>query len=198
MTDSRPNAIRSADLSNSEKVAAVAWQTVREMFPVANNESDYAVKTRLRLLGKIVDEIGYERFMEALDQAMSISQRRYDVTPARIRECAGLRWVSPPTAAALSWEWVMRVFVDHCRVDGKGNFHLEDKVVMLDGLATVTPAPKVPQAIQRALRSMGGWSAISEAFPEYIGQRYAQFKELFHEDEPGPRADLGVGLEKIG
>src|SRR6202041_347237 len=83
----KPNGIRSADLSSEEKLAAVAWQMVREFFPVANNESDLSVKVRFELLAGIVREVGPDGFMAAVKQAISISQRRYDVTVARIREC---------------------------------------------------------------------------------------------------------------
>jgi hypothetical protein len=179
-------------------VAAAAWQGVREIFPVANNESDYSVKIRLELMAEVIAEVGQEAFLAAVKRAISISQRRYDVTVARIRECAGLRYVPPPSPTALAWEFVTQTFLNHVRTDGDGNYRLEDKVVVVGGVASVTGVPKIPFPIKRAISALGGWAAIAEAWPEYIGQKYAQFKELYHEDS-GLRVDRPAGeLERIG
>lgn len=193
--------LKASDLTDSGKVAAVAWTCVREMFPVANTESDYSVKLRLKLMAQIVDEIGQDRFMLALEKAISISQRRYDVSIQRIRECAGLRYVAPPTAVALAWEFVMKVWVEHCRTDENGNYRLENKYLKTtspngDSFSAIPP-PEIPPAIKRALRSLGGWAAIAEAWPEYIGQKYNQFKEFYREDDLSPRMDPGSALEKV-
>jgi hypothetical protein len=193
----KTNGISFATLSNSEKIAAASWQAVRELFPVANTESDYSVRLRLKLMAQIVEEVGQDRFMLAIEKAISISQRRYDVSIQRIRECAGLRYTPPPTPVSLAWEFVTRVFVDHIRTDENGNYRLEDKFFMQDGLVHTIPAPEIPPAIKRAIQCLGGWAAIAEAWPEYIGQKYGQFKEFYREDDTSPRVDQGTGLKPI-
>lgn len=134
---------------------------------------------RLKLLGQLVDEIGETRYMRAIEKAISISHNRWQVTVARIRECAGLYYVPPRQPAAVAWAHIIQVFIDHVRTDGNGNYVLEEKVRNVDGKAVVTPVPAVPAASLRAIRSLGGWAAIAEAWPEYTAQRFREFKDLY-------------------
>jgi hypothetical protein len=187
--DSSKNGIKSAELSNNEKAAAVAWQGCREIFPVQNPESDFALRLRLKLMAQIVDEIGQDRFMEAVEKAISVSFGRYAVSPARIRECAGLRWTPPPSPAAQAWALVTQVFIDHCRTDENGNYRLEEKIVNVNGVARVFAVPELSPAIKRAIQGLGGWAGLAEAWPEYWSGKLRDFRELYHEDEPGPRMD---------
>jgi hypothetical protein len=183
--------------SESLRLAAVGLALIREIFPSQQPESDEATKLRLELMAELAEEIGEARFVRAVRDTIKISHRRWDCSVARVREMAGLRHAPAPTAAAIAWEWVMRVYLDHCRVDGNGTYQLEDKVTVFDGVANITPAPKVPSAIQRALRSMGGWAAIAEAYPEYIGAKYRDFKELYREDEAPARIGGSAELERV-
>ncbi len=188
MTTSK-SANNSAISPSSENAAKVAWQAVREMWPTQNTESEFSLKLRLKLMAQIAEEIGSERFMEAVEKAISVSFGRYAVSPAKIRECAGLRWTPPLSASAQAWALVTRVFIDHCRCDQDGNYRLEEKVVLVDGKAQVTSVPEIPLAVKKAIQCLGGWAALAEAHPEYWGQKANQFKEFFCEDEPSPRVD---------
>jgi hypothetical protein len=160
-------------------LAAVGWQLCREVLPAQQQESDLALKMRLKLLGQLVEEVGEARFMQAIEKAISISHARWQVTVARIRECAGLCYTPPRSPAAVAWEFLIQVFLDHVRIDGKGNYVLEEKVRNVDDKAVVTPVPVVPAASLRALRSLGGWAAIAEAWPTYITAKWRDFRDFY-------------------
>ncbi len=189
------SASSSAISPSSENAAKVAWQAVREIFPVQGIESEFSLKLRLKLMAQICEEVGRDRFMEAVEKAISVSFGRYAVNPARIRECAGLRWTPPPSAAATAWDLVTRVFIDHCRTDSNGNYHLEEKVTLVDGKAKVTPVPEIPLAVKRAIQCLGGWAALAEAWPEFFTQKFNIFKELYSEDAPSLRIDSRPGSD---
>ena len=167
---------------------------MREVLPSQATESDLALRMRLKLMAKVIDEVGQERFHRAVEKAISISHSRYHVTVARIRECAGLQYVPPRPPAAVAWEFVVQVFLDHVRTDGNGNYHLEPKYQSVDGKVTVTDPPEVPPAILRAVRSMGGWAAIAEAWPEFISQKFRDFKDLY---DPGEVQGMNSGKQLI-
>jgi hypothetical protein len=181
--------------SDAIKLAAVALTLIREMFPVQQAESDEAAKLRLELMAEIADTVGEQRFVQAVRRAIAVSHRRWDVSVARIREMAGLRFVPEPSPAAQAWALVTQVFIDHCRSDADGNYHLEEKVVIVDGKAKITPVPEIPLPTKRAIQSLGGWAALAEAWPEYFTQKWNQFREFYSEDsspriDSRPKADL--------
>lgn len=155
------------------------------MFPLAPNqhaESDLALKTRLKLLAEVVAEVGPERFLRAVEKAIAVSPNRFQVSVARIREMAGLFYTPPRHPAVVAWEQIVQIFLDHCRTDANGNYQLEDKVRIVDGTAVVTRPPEIPDASMKALRSIGGWAALAEAWPEYAGAKFKDFREFY---EPG-------------
>ena len=160
--------------------------------------SDEAAQLRLELMAEIAAEVGEQHFVHAVRNAIKISHRRWDVSIARIREMAGLRFVPEPSPAAKAWELVTHVFVNHCRVDADGNYRLETKTVIRDGKAEETPVPAISPAVKRAVQALGGWAALAESFPEYWQQKYGAFKELFHEDDVSPRMDRPASsLERV-
>jgi hypothetical protein len=169
------------------------------MFPVQQVESDEAAKLRLELLAEVAEAVGEQRFVQAVRKAISVSHRRWDVSVARVREMAGLRFVPEPSPAAKAWTFLIQVFIDHCRTDQDGNYRLEPKTVIVDEKAKVTPVPDVPLPIKRALQSLGGWAAIAESWPEYVGAKFNQFKELYSEEPASPRIDSRptTDLERI-
>jgi hypothetical protein len=176
------------------KLAAVGIALIKESFPTNQAESEQAAELRLELLAELAEQVGEQRFVRAIRDTIKVSHRRWDCSVARVREMAGLRYVPPPSLAAQAWEMVTQVFIDHCRTDANGNYRLEDKIVNVNGAARVFHVPEIPLAIKRAIRSLGGWAAIAEAWPEYIGAKYRDFKELYHEDD-SPRVDSG--LERV-
>lgn len=183
--DGSRSAIRSSALSATEQTAAVGWQLVREVLPSQYQESDLALKLRLKLLGELVAEVGEARFMRAVEKAISVSHSRHQVTVARIREIAGLVYSPPRQPATVAWEQLIQVFLDHCRTDPDGNYRLEDKVKNVDGAAVIVPVPRLPEATLHALRSIGGWAGLAEAWPEFAGARLKEFREFYVADSPG-------------
>ena len=179
------------------RLAAVGLTLIREMFPSNQPESDEAAKLRLELMAEIAEQVGEQRFVQAVRGAIKVSHRRWDVSVARVREMAGLRWTPEPSPAAQAWELVTRVFIDHCRTDSNGNYHLEEKVTLVDGKAKVMPVPEIPQAVKRAIQCLGGWAALAEAFPEFWGQRWKQFEQFYSEDAPSLRIDSRPGSDLV-
>ena len=175
--------------SDAMRLAAVGLSLIREIFPMQQADSDEAAKLRLELMAELASEVGEQRFVKAVRDTIKVSHRRWDASVARIREMAGLRYTPDPSPAAKAWALVTQVFIDHCRTDENGNYRLEEKIVNFDGVARVFAVPELSPAIKRAIRSLGGWAAIAEAWPEFHGAKYRDFKELFSEDEPGPRMD---------
>lgn len=167
------------------RLAAVGLTLIREMFPTQQAESDEAAKLRLELMAEIAETVGEQRFVQAVRAAIKVSHRRWDVSVARVREMAGLRWTPEPSPAAKAWQFVTDTFLNHVRTNEQGNYVLEEKTVNRDGKAQVTPIPEIPPAISRALRALGGWAAIAEAFPEYHTQKWSQFRDFYYEDEAG-------------
>ena len=180
--------------SDAMRLAAVGLSLIREIFPMQQADSDEAAKLRLELMAELAEQVGEQRFVKAVRDTIKVSHRRWDCSIARIREMAGLKYVPEPSAVALAWRFVTDFYLNHVRPDprGTGNYVFEEKVVNVDGVAKVTPVPEIPPAISRALRSIGGWAAIAEGYPEYHAQRYKQFQEFYSDDEPGPRMDLVV------
>lgn len=172
---------------------------MRETFPSQQQESDDATKLRLELLAELAEEIGEQRFVRAVKDAIKVSHRRWDCSVARVREMAGLKWTPPPSNAALAWEFVTQTFLNHCRTDGDGNYRLEIKVVRgEDELAKIIGVPEIPPPVKRAIQGLGGWAALAEAWPEYWSQKLRDFKDLYHEDESSPYRDRGLAeLERV-
>ena len=185
--------------SDAMRLAAVGMTLIREMFPTQQQESDEAAKLRLELMAEIADAVGEVRFVKAVRDAIKVSHRRWDCSVARIREMAGLKWTPPISASAEAWQLVTRVFIDHCRTDGDGNYRLEEKVVNVNGRAQVTPVPEIPMALKMAIQCLGGWAALAESHPEYWGQKANQFKEFYCENAASLRIDSkGSELERAG
>ena len=166
-------------------MAAVGLAMVRELLPSNQPESDAATKLRLELLGEIVAAVGPERFIRAVKDAIKVSRSRWDCSIARVRECAGMRYEPPQSRVAAAWDLVTSLFLNHCRMDAEGRYRLEEKVVLVDGVAEVTLVPDVPPTVLRAVQALGGWGGLAEAHPTYWAAKFNQFKEFFHEDTEG-------------
>ena len=122
--------------------------------------------------------------MQAVKAAIAVSKSRWDCSVSRIREMAGLRYEPPQSRMAAAWDMLTQVFLDHCRMDGNGSYRLEEKIVLRDGVAEVTPVPEVPPAVMRAVRALGGWNGLAEAWPKQWSYKLRDFKELYSEDQP--------------
>jgi hypothetical protein len=151
--------------------------------------SEEAMQLRMELLSELAEQVGEQRFVKAIRDTIKVSHRRWDASVARIREMAGLRYTPEPSPAAQAWALVTQVFIDHCRTDENGNYRLEEKIVNVNGVARVFAVPELSPAIKRAIQGLGGWAGLAEAWPEYWSGKLRDFRELYHEDEPGPRMD---------
>jgi len=166
----------------NERVAAVGLAAIREMFPTNQPESDAAARLRIELLAEIVALVGPDRYQRAVRDAIAVSRSRWDCSVARIREMAGLRYEPPQSRVAAAWDFTCQTFLNHARLDPEGRYRLEEKVVLRDGVAEVTPIPDVPLAVWRAVQAMGGWSALAD--PSNWSFRFKDFKELYCESNP--------------
>ena len=186
-----PNGNSLPAYSDAETVAATGLTAIREMFPSQHAESDAAVKLRVELLAEVVAAVGPDRFLRAVKDAISVSKSRWDCSVAKIRECAGLRYEPPQSRTAAMWDLVTQVFLNHVRMDPEGRYRLEEKIVLRDGVAEVTPVPDIPTAVMKAVQALGGWGGLAEAHPSFWGQRYKQFQDLYHEESTSLRVDCG-------
>jgi hypothetical protein len=174
---------------SSLKLATVASALIDETFPTQQKISDEATKLRLELLAEVAEEVGEQRFVQAVRNSIKVSHKKWDCSIARIRELAGLRFAPEPSPAAQMWELVTQVFIDHCRSDADGNYRLEEKITIVDGKAKVTPVPEIPPAAKRAIQCLGGWAALAESWPEFWQTKFRDFRELYHEVDYSPRVD---------
>jgi|SRR5579863_4578642 len=183
--------------TDPERVAAIAYSLIREVFPTAqNNDSDVAVKLRLELLADIVREIGPEHFMAAIKQAVSISANRYECSIKRVRECAGLKTTPEPNPAMRAWLLVIDVVHRHVRPGPDGGYRLESSVIFQGGEYITIPVPTIPEPVSRAVRAIGGWGALVETEPAYIAQRMRDFCAVYSEGSLS--IDRQGKLEKVG
>lgn len=197
MTTEITNIKKSLSSANPEKIAAIGLTMIREMFvTVANNDSDIAVKLRLELMANIVREIGPERFVEAVKQAISISASRYECSIKRIRECAGLKTTPEPNPAMRAWLLVIEVLHRHVRPGPDGGYRLEASVIFQGGEYVTIPVPTIPEPVSRAVRAIGGWGALVETEPAYIAQRMRDFCAVYSEGSLS--IDRQGKLEKVG
>jgi hypothetical protein len=182
--------------SLTERIAATGLQIIREFFPTNQPESDAAARLRIELLAEVVAAVGSERFLRAVRDAIAVSRSRWDCSVAKIREMAGLRYEPPQSRVAAAWDFATQTFLNHARLDPEGRYRLEEKVVLRDGVAEVTPIPLVPPAVLRAVQALGGWSALADT--SNWSYRFKDFRELYTEN-PNPHIDRpGSDLERAG
>lgn len=166
---------------------------MRELFPVSQEESDFALKLRLELLAKIVLKVGAENFIAAVKLAISQSRGRYDVTILRISECAGITRTAEPSPAMKAWAIVAYIVRNHVKQAPEGGWRLETHVVgrFLDGewKHHEEPVPFVPLPIKNAVNALGGWAALAETEPVYWSQRMRDFTAVYDET---PRTAMEV------
>jgi hypothetical protein len=178
----QPSEIKSGDSARESSSAAIAvsgWQMVRELLQ-GPMESDEALQMRIVFLCEIVDEVGAERFIEAVKQAIRISEFRSQVSIGRIRRLCGLDVTEPTTPAVQAWHLVTTVATRFVRRDVNGNAVLEPRVTLDDNRqGIVEPVPDIPDAVAKAVQDMGGWGALQDSFPAWWAQRFQLFKELY-------------------
>jgi hypothetical protein len=144
-------------------------------------ESDEAFKARVVFLREIVDEVGADRFIEAVKQAIRISEFRSQVSIGRIRRLCGLDVTEPTTPAVQAWHLVTTVTTRFVRRDVNGNAVLEPRVTLSEQrMAIIEQVPNIPDAVQRAVNMLGGWGALSDAYATgWWSQRWQSFRESY-------------------
>jgi len=88
-------------------------------------------------------------------------------------------------ALAEAWDLTIRVVTRHIGRDGEGNAVLQPRVYRDGDVFREEPVPDIPEGVRRAVRAMGGWSALADSYPQWTGQRFAQFKELWTGERTG-------------
>lgn len=141
--------------------------------------SDEATEVFLSKLVEITAEIGEERFHRLILLIIDSCDRRPPI--ATIRKMAGLR-IDPVAPVVLAWEIVTKIVTRHLTRSAEGVMVLGPLTRNVNGMAVTESLPEIPPAIKRAVGAMGGWTALSEAYPQWWSQRFRDFKELFHSD----------------
>ena len=169
-------------------MAALGLTAIREIFPAREPESDLAAALRLELLTDIVNLVGPERYLEAVKKAITMSSSRYDCTVRKIRFCAGLKESKPVDPAVSAWKLVTDIVRKHVRLGPEGQYRLEPYYA-IDGksddprTASVYPVPEIPEAVQEAVRGLGGWRALANTLPEFWHAKMKDFCALYSEDD---------------
>jgi hypothetical protein len=170
--------INSQASSNLRAWVAAEYQCLREMVP-GPLPSKQADALTLDMLEAIARDIGTTRFHEIILKAIETCERR--PTIAVLRRLAGIndRLDSNADALARSWELVTLIGTRHIGRDGEGNAVLQPRVYRDGEVWREDPIPDIPEGIRRAIRTLGGWGALSDSHPQWWGQRWTQWKELY-------------------
>lgn len=155
----------------------------KEVFPMNLPESELAVAVRLELLAGIAAQVGSVAFFEAVKKAIGTARGRYDVTPLRISEAAGLHHFTTHPAVR-AWSFVTSVLHRHVREAPAGGYRLEEYVYRNGEQIVTVPVPEIPDAVKRAVAAIGGWVALKQCEPIYFGQKMKDFRECYSEDRP--------------
>lgn len=158
---------------------AAEHQTLKELIPGALL-SDHAAKIMLDKLVEIATELGQEKFHQLILKAIDTCDRR--PTIARFRQLAGLngRLDIQQEAVAAAWSLITTVVTRHIGRDGEGRAFLQPHLWRNDqSTYSEEPVPAIPRGVAQAIASMGGWGALADSWPQWTGQRFALFKELY-------------------
>jgi len=142
--------------------------------------SDEAARLQLKLMVELANEIGLQRFNDTVEKAIESCDRR--PTVATMRRLAGVAYVEP-TSVAKAWELVTELVTKHVKYNEQGVAVLAPRSTMKDAKFVEVPIPPVPPEVTRTVTAMGGWGSLVDSYPMFWGQRYANFRELYH-DEP--------------
>jgi hypothetical protein len=142
-------------------------------------ESDEFLRFRINELCNIIEEVGPEKFQQAITRCLRIYSNRWQFTIANIRREAGLECTPAQPAHVEAWEIVTECLKNHVARNAEGRVVLEPKIVMRDGRPTVRSVPRLSDAIERAVSLMGGWESLWQAWPTYWNMRFQQFKECY-------------------
>lgn len=157
---------------------AAEWQLAREMLPgpLPSKEAD---KLMLDMLEAMAQEIGVDQFHAVILKVIETCERR--PTVATFRKLAGLNQRLDPHADALAaaWSLVTDIVLKHIGRNGEGQAILQPRTYRDGEVWREESVPEIPEGIKRTISMMGGWGAVSDSYPQWFGQRFQQFKELW-------------------
>jgi hypothetical protein len=141
-----------------------------------------AMQITQNMMVAIAEEIGTEKFHTTILKAIETCDRR--PTVAKIRQLAGLNSRLEPAqeAAAKAWGIVVTVLTRHIGRDGEGNVILRPFLSRAGDAFHEKPVPDIPEGVRKAVAALGGWGALAESFPQWNGQKWGQWKELYNPD----------------
>jgi hypothetical protein len=155
----------------------IKFQALRELIPGAQM-SDEATALYLQFLTAIAQEIGHDAFNALIERAVLTCERR--PTIAQLRRMAGLVIPEIPSPAAKAWDLVTEIVTRHLGYDSQGNAYIKPQASVGEGLKLhYTPVPPIPRDVSMAVRAMGGWTNLAEAYPAYWHMRYKDFREIY-------------------
>lgn len=142
--------------------------------------SDSAANYLLDRLVELAAEIGPERFHDVIVRAIETCERRPVL--ATFRRLAGMnsRLDAHGEALATAWEIVTQVVVKHIGRDAENSVYLKPFLRRDGDTFREEPVPAIPEGVRRAVASMGGWSALAEAYGgEWWNARFQTFRDLY-------------------
>ena len=141
-----------------------------------------AMQITQNMMVAIAEEIGTEKFHATILKAIETCDRR--PTMAKIRQLAGLNSRLEPAqeAAAKAWGIVVTVLTRHIGRDGEGNVILRPFLSRAGETFHEEPVPVIPEGVRKAVAALGGWGGLAESFPQWSGQRWGQWKEVYNPD----------------
>jgi hypothetical protein len=160
-------------------MAATAWQLCREALPSSLVESDEMLRYRLNKFQEVIQEVGSERFHQAIDRCLKIYNKPWDMTIANVRREAGLDCSPTKPLYVEAWELITLCVRFHVARNADGRVVLEPRLSRREGTIVVTPVPELSDAMRLAVDLMGGWESLQEAYPAWWGSRLSNFKEIF-------------------
>jgi hypothetical protein len=177
--DLSPSELNSNASCDLRAWVAIELQVMKELVP-AKEMSDEAARAMLDMAVDAAAQVGQERFHAALVQAMSLAGQ-FRPTIGTIRRCCGLvpRLDAKQESVVAAWDLVSRVLTRHIGRDGHGNVVLQSFLQSEGVEHRVVSVPEIPPGVKDAVRMMGGWSALSDSWPAYAGQRWTMFKECY-------------------
>ncbi len=174
------------------------WQILKECIPGPLMSDEAARHYRDRLVDLAI-KVGPVRFHEVIVTLIDTCDRR--PTIGMFRKVAGVNNRLDPFAetVALAWNLVTNVVARHIKRDGNGNAILMSHTTVVRGRVEDTPVPSIPGGITQAVKSMGGWTALADSYPQYWGQRFHNFKELLRltSDEAAALAESAKPVDAL-
>jgi hypothetical protein len=139
--------------------------------------SDLALTMYLHTCYELVREVGVQRFQVGVRRALMECEFR--PTIAKLRKLCGYE-TEHEKELAEQWDAITAI-VDNgfLATDEQGATIVKAKTSVANGTMVLHPAPQLTDKTKQIVRKMGGWEAVSGAFPQFWGQQYKRFTEMW-------------------